>query len=185
MFSISTVASSTSMPTASAMPPSVIVLMVWCVSLSPTIAVRIESGIDAITISMLRGEPKNTSTMSATSTAAVRASRTTPQRAARTKRDWSKVRAAWRPRGAVARISGSLAFTASTTARVEAAACLMTMRYVAGRPSMRTTLVGGGCVSLTGATSPRNTGAPRTTLSGTWLNSGTVAGLMLMSTLYW
>ena len=97
-------------------------------SWSPTIAVRIESGIDAITMSMLRGEPRNTSTMSATSTAAVTASRTTPHSAARTKRDWSNVSAARSPFGAVARISGSLAFTASTTASVEAAACLMTMR---------------------------------------------------------
>ena len=35
------------------------------------IAVRIDSGIDVMTISMLRGEPRNSSTISATSTAAI------------------------------------------------------------------------------------------------------------------
>src|ERR1700685_2347412 len=46
MFSTSTVASSTSIPTARAIPPSVIVLMVWPLSLSPMIAVRIEGQLD-------------------------------------------------------------------------------------------------------------------------------------------
>ncbi len=87
IFSTSTVASSTSIPTASAIPPSVIVLIVCPVSLSPMIAVRIESGIDVITISMLRGEPRNISTISATSNAAVTASCTTSRRAARTNSD--------------------------------------------------------------------------------------------------
>ena len=109
MFSISTVASSTSIPTASAIPPSVIVLIVCPDSLSPMIAVRIDSGIEAMTISMLRAEPRNTSTISATRAAAVTASCTTSHSAARTKTDWSKVSDIFNPLGAVAMISGMLA----------------------------------------------------------------------------
>ena len=91
MFSIATVASSTSIPTASASPPSVMMLIVWPARLRQTIAVRIESGIDGITISMLRGEPRNISTINATRPAAITASRTTPHSAPRTNTDWSKV----------------------------------------------------------------------------------------------
>jgi hypothetical protein len=50
MFSIATVASSTRMPTASASPPSVMMLIVWPASRNPTTAVRTDSGIVTITI---------------------------------------------------------------------------------------------------------------------------------------
>ena len=73
------------------------------------IAVRIDSGIDVMTMSMLRGEPRNNSTMSATSSAAVSASCTTSHNAARTNCDWSNVSITFRPLGAVARMSGSFA----------------------------------------------------------------------------
>ena len=106
MFSISTVASSTSIPTASAIPPSVIVLIVWPARCRHAIDVRIDSGIDAITISMLRGDPMNISTINATSAAAITASRTTSHSDARTNADWSKVSATLSPLGATARISG-------------------------------------------------------------------------------
>ncbi len=46
MFSISTVASSTRMPTASASPPSVITLSVWPSAQSTTIEPRIDSGME-------------------------------------------------------------------------------------------------------------------------------------------
>src|SRR6267154_1670898 len=105
--------------------------------------VRIERGIDAITISMLLGEPMNISTITATSDAAITASRTTSHSDARTNADWSKVSATLRPLGATARISGMRARTASTTDSVDAAACLITSRKVAGRPSIRTTLLCG------------------------------------------
>ena len=110
------------------MPPSVIVLIVWPVSLSPMIAVRIDSGIDVITMIMLRGDPRNSSTMIATRIAAVTASCTTSRSAARTNCDWSNVSITFNPLGAVARISGSFFLTASTTVSVEASACLTTSR---------------------------------------------------------
>ena len=59
MFSISTVASSTRIPTASASPPSVMMLMVSCRKLSTMIDVRIESGIEMAMISVLRQLPRN------------------------------------------------------------------------------------------------------------------------------
>ena len=58
MFSISTVASSTRMPTASASPPSVMMLMVSPSRLSAMTEVRIESGIDTAMISVLRQLPR-------------------------------------------------------------------------------------------------------------------------------
>ena len=57
VFSISTVASSTRMPTASAMPPRVMTLMVWPSRFRMTMEVRIESGIEMQTISVLRQLP--------------------------------------------------------------------------------------------------------------------------------
>ena len=89
MFSISTVASSTRMPTASASPPSVITLSVWPHSFSTMIETRIESGIDVTTMSVLRALPRKSRIMRAVSTAAIRPSRSTPPIAARTNSDWS------------------------------------------------------------------------------------------------
>ena len=77
-----------------------------------------------------------------------------------------------------------MALTSLTTASVEAAACLMIMRYVARLPLTRTTLVCTECVLVTGATSPSKTGVPLTTLIGNWLKSATRSGLPLSSTLY-
>src|SRR5205807_7993325 len=59
-FSISTVASSTRMPTAKAMPPSVMVLSEWPKAHRTMMDTRIDSGIDVATIRVLRHEPRNT-----------------------------------------------------------------------------------------------------------------------------
>ena len=59
MFSISTVASSTRMPTASARPPSVITFTVSFSRCRMASEVRIESGIEMQTISVLRQLPRN------------------------------------------------------------------------------------------------------------------------------
>ena len=58
MFSISTVASSTRMPTASASPPSVMTLSVWPSDARTMIETRIESGIEMTTMSVLRQLPE-------------------------------------------------------------------------------------------------------------------------------
>jgi hypothetical protein len=59
VFSISTVASSTRMPTASAMPPSVITLMVWPIRAEDDQRTRIESGMEMQTMTVLRQLPRN------------------------------------------------------------------------------------------------------------------------------
>ncbi len=69
MFSTSTVASSTRMPTASARPPSVIRLIVCPVSHSATTAAIRASGMFSTTTSALRQSRRNTSTISPVSTA--------------------------------------------------------------------------------------------------------------------
>ena len=58
MFSIATVASSTRMPTASARPPSVMMLIVSPSALSTMIEQRIESGIETAMITVLRQLPR-------------------------------------------------------------------------------------------------------------------------------
>ena len=58
MFSIVTVALSTSRPIASARPPSVIRLMVWPVRNSPTTPAKIDSGIEIETITVFRQLPE-------------------------------------------------------------------------------------------------------------------------------
>ena len=90
MFSISTVASSTRMPTASAMPPSVITFNVCPSAHRHTTETRIDSGIEMQMISVLRQEPKKSRIISPVSAAAIPASFTTPMIDARTKTDWSK-----------------------------------------------------------------------------------------------
>jgi len=87
MFSISTVASSTRMPTAKAMPPSVITLMVLPRKPRITSEVRIESGIEMHTTRVLRQLPMKSRIINPVSKAAMPASRTTPFTAARTNRD--------------------------------------------------------------------------------------------------
>ena len=78
MFSIATVASSTRMPTASARPPSVMMLIVSPSALSTMIDVRIDSGIDTAMITVLRQLPRNIRIITAVRHAAITASRTTP-----------------------------------------------------------------------------------------------------------
>ncbi len=65
MFSIVTVASSTRMPTASARPPSVMMLSVWPDADSPATAARIASGIEAAMMTVERHEPRNSRIISA------------------------------------------------------------------------------------------------------------------------
>src|SRR6266576_657286 len=87
MFSISTVASSTRIPTASARPPSVMMLMVSPKALRTMIEVNMESGIDTAIMTVLRQLPKKTKIMKPVRHAAISASRTTPSIEARTNND--------------------------------------------------------------------------------------------------
>ena len=87
IFSISTVASSTRIPTASARPPRVMMLMVSPRALITQIETRIDSGIEIAMMIVLRQLPRNSRIMAAVRQAAIIASRTTPLTAARTKID--------------------------------------------------------------------------------------------------
>ncbi len=78
VFSIVTVESSTRMPTASARPPSVIVLSVSPRKYSTTSEVKIDSGIEIMTTTVERHDPRNSRIISAVSPAAIAPSRSTP-----------------------------------------------------------------------------------------------------------
>src|ERR1700732_2405578 len=88
-FSIVTVASSTSSPTASANPPRLIMLMVWPRALRMAIEVKMDNGIEIAIITVLRQSPKKIRIMSAARRAEIAASRTTPVMESVTKTDWS------------------------------------------------------------------------------------------------
>ena len=90
MFSISTVASSTRMPTASASPPRVMMLIVSPSSESMISETRMESGMETAMIRVERQLPRKTRIMKPVRQAAMTASRTTPVMAPRTKIDWSE-----------------------------------------------------------------------------------------------
>ena len=77
MFSITTVDSSTRIPTASANPPSVMMLMVCPAPHSATTAVSNAKGIVVTTIKALRQSRRNRSTTSPVRTAPNKPSRTT------------------------------------------------------------------------------------------------------------
>ena len=79
IFSIVTVASSTRMPTASANPPSVIVLMVSPIRLRTITEVRIESGIETAMMRVERQLPRKSRIIRPVSAAAITASRITPR----------------------------------------------------------------------------------------------------------
>ena len=87
MFSTSTVASSTRMPTARASPPRVMILMVCPSALSTMIELRIAKGMEVAMMSVLRQLPRKTRIMKAVRHAAINVSRTTPLIAPRTNID--------------------------------------------------------------------------------------------------
>jgi hypothetical protein len=87
MFSIATVASSTRIPTASANPPRVMMLMVSPIADRQMIEASTDSGIEMVMMSVLRQELRNSRIISPVSAAAMMPSRTTPLTAARTNSD--------------------------------------------------------------------------------------------------
>ena len=92
MFSIVTVASSTRMPTASASPPSVMMLSVSPIADSITMAPSTESGIDTAMITVERQLPRNSRIITLVNSAAITPSLATPVIAPRTNSDWSAMK---------------------------------------------------------------------------------------------
>ena len=128
MFSMVTVALSTSNPIASANPPSVIKLMEFPVRNSPTSPAKIDSGMEAETTTVFRQLPRKIRMSAETSTDDRMASWITFSTAPRTNTDWSKSSFTSNPSGAAALMKGSASRAASTTARVEASACFKIAR---------------------------------------------------------
>ena len=155
VFSSSTVASSTRMPTASAEPPRVIALIVSPNRFSTISEVRIDSGMEMQTIIVLRQLPRNNRIIRPVSSAAVAPSLTTPLMALRTKIDWSNSERTLSSFGNPARIFGSSAFTLSTMSSVEAWPLRITVSSAPRVPSWRTMLACTAKPSRTWATSPR------------------------------
>jgi hypothetical protein len=153
MFSISTVASSTRMPTASARPPRVMMLSVSPSALRVRIETRIDSGMETAMISVLRKLPRKMRIISAVRQAAMTASRSTPSMALRTNSDWSASGWMRSSGGSVAAICGRRSRTRRMMSSVEAPPDLRMVSRVARWPSTRTMLVCGGKPSRTWATS--------------------------------
>src|SRR3984957_4728855 len=137
VFSIVTVESSTRMPIASASPPSVMVLMVASRKYNTISEDRIDSGIEIITTSVDRQEPRNRMIISAVRTAAMAPSLSSPWIDALTNTDWSNSSLITMPGGAAAREVTSAPLTPFTTANVEALPFLMMLS--------RTERRAGGC----------------------------------------
>ena len=87
MFSIVTVASSTNIPTANASPPSVIMLSVSPTIDSPTIELKIASGIEIAIIIVERQLPRKSKIIKLVNAAAITPSSATPAIAAFTNTD--------------------------------------------------------------------------------------------------
>jgi len=100
-----------------------------------------DSGIDTVTIRVLRQLPRKIRIMSAVRPAAMIASRTTPSTAARTNTDWSNMSFRSSSGGRVAWTWGSMSLIRCTTSRVEAPPLLKMVTRLARRPPWLTMLV--------------------------------------------
>ena len=106
---------------------------------STQIEVRIASGIEIATVSVLRHDPRNTRIMSAVRVAEITASRTTPLTEAFTNTDWSNSGSTFRSGGSCAWMPGRAALTRCTTSIVEASPFFRTVRSTERRPFTVTT----------------------------------------------
>ena len=141
MFSITTVPLSTSMPIASAKPPSVMVFKVWPASLMNSTAVMMDKGIAARMISDRRMLPRNRMMTSAVSPAAMQALNSTLLSAALTNTDWSNSALTITPLGSTFSMSFSAARTPSITASVDTPPVLRITMSAPGVPLTETELV--------------------------------------------
>ena len=173
------------MPTASARPPSVIVFSVSPRKYSTVSEDRIASGIEIITTSVDRQEPRKIRIISAVRPAAMAPSRNTPLTELLTNTDWSNSSVTLSPAGAAARIACRAYLTPLTTASVEALPFLITLSRTERRPSSRTIFCCTSDPSRTCATSFKSMVAPLANLTGIMLRSSIDAGVALVRTVYW
>src|SRR6202795_3836640 len=185
VFSMVTVESSTRMPTASASPPSVMVLSVSPRKYSTTRDDRIASGIEIITTRVERQEPRKIRIISAVRPAAMAPSRKTPLTEFVTNTDWSNSSLILSPAGAAARVACRACYTPLTTASVEALPFLITLSSTERWPFSRTMFCCTNDPSRTCATSFKKMVAPLANLTGIMLRSLIDAGVALVPTVYW
>ena len=143
MFSMVTMAWSTRIPTDKASPPKVMRLRVSPSANKARMEAKIDSGMVSAMIRVLRQFPKNSSTIMAVSTAAIRASVTTPSMAASTNTDWSNKGVTLMSCGSDCTALGKSVLTLDTMSNVEAPPFFSTEINTPRRPSCRTTLVWG------------------------------------------
>ena len=153
MFSIVTVASSTRMPTASARPPSVMMLSVSPSTHRMASEPRIESGIEVAMMTVERQLPRKIRIIRLVSAAAITPSWMTPLTAALMNSDWSPISEMLRFGGMIALSCSTLSLMPAMIASVETAPFLSTCISTERLPSTCTMLVCGGLPSRTCATS--------------------------------
>ena len=120
VFSMATVASSTRMPTASARPPRVEMLIVSPSAARTASDVIMDSGIETSTTIVARHDPRNRMIIRPVSPAAMAPSCSTSAMAWATNTDWSNSGVILMLFGAAARMPGKAALTLLTTVSVEA-----------------------------------------------------------------
>ena len=126
VFSMDTVASSTSTPTASARPPSVIMFIVCPAAQSRITAPSSAKGMLATTISAERQSRRKISTINPVSSAPSTPSVTRPRMALVTSGDWSNSSRTSTSSGTIFLNSGKASLTRLITSSVEASARLVT-----------------------------------------------------------
>ncbi len=143
MFSSTTIASSTTLPTATASPPRVRMLIVTPVICITTRAVRIDSGMLIAATTVARRLSRNRKIVMIANSAPRPPSRSRPSRDSlmKTDRSWTVVIVSWSACSAA--ISASLALTASATSTVLASEVFDTVR-VERRVAVRPAVAGGG-----------------------------------------
>ena len=124
------------------------------------------AGSKFVMISVERQLPRNSRIIVPVKSAAMIASRTTPDTAALTKMDWSAIGFTVSDDGNPAWMMGRFFLTRLTTSRVEACPTFNTFISTPRAPSRRTILVSGGWPSRTLATSPMRITAPFAILIG-------------------
>ena len=135
MFSTTMIASSTSAPSAMAMPPSVMVLMVAPSAFIDRIAATSDSGMATRVIAVARADSRKANTMATTSTAPSSSALHRLSMETRMKSAWRKMwRSIFMPVGSPAWISSSVASRRSVSSSVLAPGCFWMPSTTAGLP---------------------------------------------------
>ncbi len=154
MFSRTTMASSMTIPTASASASSVMMLRVKSIAHISAKVPMMEMGMASAAMSVLRALPRKRSTTSAASTAPSTRCSFTASTLVRIEPESSRTTRSLEPSGSVFSTAESLARIRSTTATVFCPDCLRIDRTTLATPSSLAAVFGSSAPSSTRATSP-------------------------------